>query len=584
MLLKDIMNAKALEKKEKKKNKLVIPPQIGEVNWRHIYKINKSVLPKIYAPVILVTIWTVLLKLFYDYYKEREFIKTVFFPTSLLTYLGLVLSLLLVFRNNSAYDRFWEGRKSWASILNHARNLSRHIWICVDIDENDKNKDQKLNLKKGVMRLIIALVISIRHSLRGEYGWDYDDLSELVKHVPRFNSLFTTAPTEVLKVLPLEIAYHIEGFLYSQKGIPVPMLNQSYASLNAIVENFTTCERILNSPIPVIYGIHIKHALLIYLLTLPLQIIPTCSWASVFIVFLTSFTLFGIEAISSVIENPFGKDKNDLRLDDFCQQVHDEINGMMKYFPSSVGFVDWFECEEIEDANITDSSSSVTVDINDDSDRSVTNGTKRRGSSTVRAISNITNKLRGRGKGKGKGKGRKDSIISTTSSECTCINGSTSDIRNYGSINSGSEISINVDSINPINDVATPEKKDAAAPEKKDAAPPEKKDAAPPEKKDAAPPEKKEAAAPEKKEAAPPEKKDAAAPEKKEAAPPEKKEAAPPEKKDAAPPEKKDAAPPEKKEAAPPEKKEAAPPEKKDAAPPEKKDDNAGKGDAATSK
>ncbi|KAG4081325.1 Bestrophin/UPF0187, partial [Neocallimastix lanati (nom. inval.)] len=295
MLLSNVLNNLNLEKK--KKNKLYIPPQKSESFQKFIFQ-----------------------------HKEEEFVKFIFFPTSLLTYIGMVLSLLLVFRNNSAYDRYWEGRKSWASILNNARSLSRHLWICIDIDENDKNKEEKLNLKK---------VISIRHSLRGEFGWDYDDLSELVKHVPRFNSLFTTAPVEVLKVLPLEIAYHIEGYIYTQKSIPVPMLNQSYACLNGITENFTRCERILNSPIPVIYGIHIKHALLIYLLTLPLQIIPTCHWASVLIIFLTSFTLCGIEAISTEIENPFGSDKNDLKLDDFCQQIQDEINGMMKYFPSS---------------------------------------------------------------------------------------------------------------------------------------------------------------------------------------------------------------------------------------------------------
>ncbi|KAG4093637.1 Bestrophin, RFP-TM, chloride channel-domain-containing protein [Neocallimastix lanati (nom. inval.)] len=390
MLLSNVLNNLNLEKK--KKNKLYIPPQKSEVSWNHIFLFKKSVIPKIYIPVILFTAWSALLKLFYDRHKEEEFVKFIFFPTSLLTYIGMVLSLLLVFRNNSAYDRYWEGRKSWASILNNARSLSRHLWICIDIDENDKNKEEKLNLKKGVMRLIIALVISIRHSLRGEFGWDYDDLSELVKHVPRFNSLFTTAPVEVLKVLPLEIAYHIEGYIYTQKSIPVPMLNQSYACLNGITENFTRCERILNSPIPVIYGIHIKHALLIYLLTLPLQIIPTCHWASVLIIFLTSFTLCGIEAISTEIENPFGSDKNDLKLDDFCQQIQDEINGMMKYFPSSVGCIDWFECEEIEEK-------SVTVNIDEASSSSDQNGKKMgKAAAVVGTFSKIGNKLRRKGR------------------------------------------------------------------------------------------------------------------------------------------------------------------------------------------
>jgi putative membrane protein len=445
MLFSNYLN---LKKEEKKKvNKIYIPPQKSEVSWNHIFLIKKSVIKKIYIPVILVTLWTTLLKIFYDNYREHEFIKTVFFPTSLLTYIGMVLSLLLVFRNNSAYDRYWEGRKSWASILNHARNLSRHIWICVDIKDNDKYRDEKLNLKKGVMRLIIALVISIRHSLRGEFGWDYDDLSELVKHVPRFNSLFTTAPVEVLKVLPLELAYHIEGFLFSQKGIPTPMLNQSFASLNGITENFTTCERILNSPIPTIYGIHLKHVLLIYLLTLPLQIIPNCSWASIIIVLFTSFTLFGIEAISTEIENPFGSDKNDLKLDDFCQQVQDEINGMMKYFPSSVGCLDWFECEEIEEKRIN----SVTVNIKDidrrasyDSDKTLTNKKLSKPAAVINALSKVGNKLRGKG-------GKKSETPSGSS-----LN--TSHFADYGSIN-GSNNSLNnassSGSTTPIPEAAT---------------------------------------------------------------------------------------------------------------------------------
>ncbi|ORX60972.1 hypothetical protein BCR36DRAFT_579040 [Piromyces finnis] len=365
MKVKRVLHIKKLRRNKKRENKIYIPPQTGNVSWQHIYMLSSSVIPKIYVPVLIFSAWTCLLKLFYEFYKEKEFIKTVFFPTSLLTYLGLVLSLLLVFRNTSAYDRFWEGRKVWASMLNHTRNLSRHIWISIEIDPLDPRKDEKENLKTGVMRLLIALVISIRHALRGEYGWDYDDLAELVQHVPRFNSLITTAPQQVLKILPLEIAYHIESYLYLQKGLPATILNPSYSALNAIIDNFTACERILYTPIPLIYGIHIKHAVIIYLLTLPLQIIPNCGWASVVIVMITSFTFFGIEAISSEIENPFGSDRNDLKLDEFCQQIHDEIVSMMKYFPSSIGCLDWLELEDIDDSRSNAGASTFTLTVND---------------------------------------------------------------------------------------------------------------------------------------------------------------------------------------------------------------------------
>jgi len=368
MKIKRVLFLNKMKQEKKTENKLYIPPQTGDVRWKHLLMLSSSVIPKTYTPIIIFIIYTTLLKLLYDNFKEYPFIDHIFFPSSLVTYLGLVLSLLLVFRNNSAYDRYWEGRKAWGSIIHHARNLSRHIWIGVDIDENDKRKDEKLNLKKGEMRLIIALAVSICHALRGEYGWDYNDLAELVQHVPRFNSLITVAPKRVLKILPLEIAYHIEGYIYHQKTMPVPFINASMASLNAIVENFTSCERILTSPIPLIYGVHIKHAMIIYLLTLPLQIIKTCGWASVIIVLLTSFTFFGIEAISSEIENPFGGDANDLKLEEFCKQINEEINNMMKYFPSSIGLLDWLECEDIDDTSSSNtngnSSTANLLDVN----------------------------------------------------------------------------------------------------------------------------------------------------------------------------------------------------------------------------
>jgi len=354
-------------KKYKGKNRLYIPPQTGNVSWYHICLLGSSVIPKVYFPVIIFCLWSAILKVVYDKYEGQKFIDILFFPVSLVTFSATVMSLLLVFRNNSAYDRFWEGRKAWGNIINQARNISRHIWIGINIDESDKNRDEKLNLKKGVMRLVIALVISIRHSLRGEFGWDYDDLAELVKHVPRFNSLITTAPKQVLKILPLEIAYHIEGYFYLQKDIPISLINPTYAALNSIIESYTVCERILTTPIPLIYGIHIKHVLIVYLLTLPLQIIKTCGWTSVAIVGLVAFIFLGIEAISSEIENPFGMDDNDLELEEFCQQIQIEINGIMRYFPSSIGLLDWLECEEIEEEN----SDALAVDIDEVSEDNV---------------------------------------------------------------------------------------------------------------------------------------------------------------------------------------------------------------------
>jgi putative membrane protein len=377
MRIADILNLNRYNLQRKNENKLYIPPNTGKVKWQHILMFSSSVIPKIYIPVITFSVWTILLQILYIFFGENNYVKRCFFPSTLSVYLGLVVSLLLVFRNNSAYDRYWEGRKTWASIINHARNLARHIWICIDVEENDPQKDVKLNLKMGVMRLIIALVVSIKHSLRGEFGWDYEDLAELVKHVPNFNSLFTKASKRILKILPVEIAYHIESYIYLQKDLPVPIVNPCYASLNSIIENFTSCERILTTPIPLIYGIHIKHVVVCYLATLPLQIIPTCGWASVIIVLLTSFTFFGIEAIPSEIENPFGNDENDLKLNEYCIQIQEEINGMMDFFPNSTSCLNWLELEEIKENDSTSDNEFVSIPI-DEGEENKTSGTQPR--------------------------------------------------------------------------------------------------------------------------------------------------------------------------------------------------------------
>jgi len=334
--------------------------EYGTVSWNEVFMLKSSVITKIYIPVILSSIWTVLLKILYDLIKDKSYFRIIFFPVSLKSFIGTVISLLLVFRNNSAYDRYWEGRKIWSQIVNCSRNVSRHIWISFTIADDDPEKEKKLNLKIGTLRLVVALVVSIKHALRGEDRMDYDDLANLLKHLPRFNSLLKEDPKQTIKHLPLKIVQYIDSICYehlAQK--PLKFVCQPTAS---IIEGYTSCQRIIDTPIPIIYRIHLKHILILYFASLPIQVVPECGWTSIVIVMLTAFTFFGIEAISSEIENPFGYDENDLLLDDFCQQIKEEINEMMKYFSCS-GFIEneeWLKYEKIiEDG-------STVLDVNKD--------------------------------------------------------------------------------------------------------------------------------------------------------------------------------------------------------------------------
>ncbi|TAF09356.1 MAG: hypothetical protein EAZ77_05350 [Nostocales cyanobacterium] len=236
---------------------------------------------------------------------------------------SIVLGLLLVFRTNTAYERFWEGRKIWGSIVNTVRNLSRQIWVSVDeINTNDKDKKIK------ALKLLVGFAVATKLHLRGESV--NSELEELIPTSCYLNLKTMNNP-------PLEVAFWISDYLqqqYNRNCINSYQLAAMQKLLNILVDNLGACERILKTPIPLAYAIHLKQLLLLYCLLLPFQIVESLGWWTGFISALVSFTLLGIEAIGLEIENPFGYDHNDLPLDAICNTMKRNIDDLISLTPS----------------------------------------------------------------------------------------------------------------------------------------------------------------------------------------------------------------------------------------------------------
>jgi ion channel-forming bestrophin family protein len=236
---------------------------------------------------------------------------------------SIVLGLLLVFRTNTAYDRFWEGRKCWGSIVNNVRNLARQIWVSVaEISPADKED------KIATLYLLVAFAVSTKLHLRGEIV-----NSEIEELMPgsRYIKLKT------MNHPPLEIAFWIGDYLqqqYSCNCLNSYQLTSIQDLLNNLVDSLGACERILKTPMPLAYAIHLKQLLLLYCLLLPFQLVQSLGWWTGVIVALISFTLFGIEAIGLEIENPFGYDANDLPLDTICKTMKRNIDDLISLTPS----------------------------------------------------------------------------------------------------------------------------------------------------------------------------------------------------------------------------------------------------------
>jgi len=291
---------------------------VDRPSWFKIaLQLRGSVIPSIWPRVLLCGGFGVFISLL-------QFLEVpVSFPILSSIVPSIVLGLLLVFRTNTAYERFWEGRKLWGTLVNNVRNLARQIWVA--IEEKDP---QDIALKKSALRLLPAFAVALKLHLRQE------------SVNPELEHLMSPSQYQKLKSMnnpPLEIAFWIEDYLheqYERNCLDVYQLTSMKELINSMIDVLGGCERILKTPIPLAYAIHLKQLLLVYCLVLPFQMVKDLSWATGAVVALISFTLFGIEEIGIEIENPFGHDVNDLPLDNICATIQRNIEDLITLSPS----------------------------------------------------------------------------------------------------------------------------------------------------------------------------------------------------------------------------------------------------------
>jgi ion channel-forming bestrophin family protein len=288
---------------------------IAHKSWlQTALSIQGSVIPVVYRRTLLCGLFGLVISILYHYQMpvDRKILSNVI-PS-------IVLGLLLVFRTNTAYDRFWEGRKGWGTITNNSRNLARLISVSVETPD-----ESAWQAKKQMLRSIGGFAIATKLHLRGDTRSIDSELGKL----------FSPTQMQQLKNCnhpPLEIALWVSDYLHLQHmngklHIPVEELQRL---VNTLIDALGACERILRTPMPLAYGIHLRQLLLIYCLLLPFQIVADLNLWTAPIVILVSFTLLGIEAIGVEIENPFGNDPNDLPLDAICQNISNNIEDIIQ--------------------------------------------------------------------------------------------------------------------------------------------------------------------------------------------------------------------------------------------------------------
>jgi len=279
--------------------------------WIKFVMLSKgAVIGKIYPYIILLSAFTASIYILQFQYKWLGYDKPVIhikIPLAFHSLLGIVLGLLLVFRTNTAYDRWWEGRKIWGAILNTSRNFARQVHGFVP--ESCKTEKQTL------VKLCVAFSYALKEHLRNGVKWEELDflpppILEKLKTANHVPNAIATMLTDML------------NDLYEKKYIKAAKLRMLNADIQAFIDYLGMCERIKKTPMPIAYSLHLKRFILIYLGTLPFGLIYELSWGAIFAVAVLAYTMVGIEIIGEEIEDPFGTDDNDLATDEICVSVH----------------------------------------------------------------------------------------------------------------------------------------------------------------------------------------------------------------------------------------------------------------------
>ena len=246
------------------------------------------------------------LELVYWDLPEASHVKNISVMHSML---GFVISLLLAYRTNTAYDRWWEGRRMWGGLVNNSRNLAIKLSVIL------KDESDRAYFRKMIPSYASILQKHLNDSDTAKQLFDDVDL-EIDHHKHR--------PNQVAKILFQKV-----GDLYSSKKITGDQLIVLNNELQSFTDICGACERIKNTPIPYSYSAFLKKFIFFYVMTLPFGYSFSLGYYVVPVVVFIFYVLASLELIAEEIEDPFGSDENDLPTHKIAENIKKHVEELI---------------------------------------------------------------------------------------------------------------------------------------------------------------------------------------------------------------------------------------------------------------
>ena len=271
-----------------------------------LFVVQGSYFKRLIVPQVLLFIFSFLIY----FYQTHIATEPVPLNPSVFAILGISLAIFHGFCNNAAYDRFWEGRKLWGTLVWLSRNIARQVLTLPNVSMAEK---------QAFIRHQIAFVHSLRQQLRGE-----DNTANLQRLLTVEEQQAVVGQNFIALRLTQIMGQMLANWQTEQK-IDVWQWQSLDNTLGEIAHIQAGCERINNTPIPYAYFVLLHRTVYLYCFMLPFGLGNAIGWVTPFVVSFVGYTFMALNEIVDEISEPFGTGENELPLGMMCDTIETQL-------------------------------------------------------------------------------------------------------------------------------------------------------------------------------------------------------------------------------------------------------------------
>ena len=271
-----------------------------------LFVLQGSYFKRLIVPQVLLFIFS----FFIYFYQTHIATEPVPLNPSVFAILGISLAIFHGFCNNAAYDRFWEGRKLWGTLVWLSRNIARQVMTLPNVSMAEK---------QAFIRHQIAFVHSLRQQLRSE------DNTANLQRLLTVEEQQAVVGQNFIALRLTQIMGHMLANWQAEQKIDVWQWQSLDNTLGEIAHIQAGCERINNTPIPYAYFVLLHRTVYLYCFMLPFGLGNTIGWVTPFVVSFVGYTFMALNEIVDEISEPFGTGENELPLGMMCDTIETQL-------------------------------------------------------------------------------------------------------------------------------------------------------------------------------------------------------------------------------------------------------------------